>query len=66
MDNIRNEKSMNKLKKLYKLTLKPQSSPAVLENYKEHRRILQQVKRKAKLHFYRSRCKDFKNDTRKL
>ena len=51
---------------MYKLTLKQQSNPVVLENYKVHRRILQQVKRKAKVHFYRSRCKYFKNDTRKL
>ena len=39
---------------------------AGLEKYKTYKRILQQVKRKTKLHYYRSRCKEFKNDTRKL
>ena len=60
------KKSMTKQKKLYKLTLQQHCNMAVLDKYKTHRKILQQVKRKAKINYYRSRCREFKNDTRKL
>ena len=41
-------------------------TPTILKKYRKHRRILQQIKRKAKVSYYRNKCKDFKNDTRKL
>ena len=59
-------KSIAKQKQLYTKTLKNKQDIAGLEKYKTYKRILQQVKRKTKLHYYRSRCKEFKNDTRKL
>ena len=59
-------KSIAKQKQLYIKTLKNKQDIAGLEKYKTYKRILQQVKRKTKLHYYRSRCKEFKNDTRKL
>ena len=46
--------------------LKNKENTTDIEKYKTYRRILQQVKRKTKMHYYRSRCKEFKNDTRKL
>ena len=57
---------MTKQKRLYKLTLQQGCSMSILDKYKTHRKILQQVRRKAKTNYYRSRCKEFKNDTRKL
>ena len=58
--------SIAKHKKLYKMTLQKNSNSSILEKYQNHRKILQLVKRKAKTQYYRSRCKEFKNDTRKL
>ena len=59
-------KSIAKQKQLYIRTLKNKHDIAGLEKYKTYRKTLQQVKRKTKMHYYRSRCKEFKNDTRKL
>ena len=59
-------RSMNKLKQLYIKMLKNKENTTDIEKYKTYRRILQQVKRKTKMYYYRSRCKEFKNDTRKL
>ena len=59
-------KSIVKQKQLYIKTLKNAQDISGLEKYKTYKRILQQVKRKTKLHYYRSRCKEFKNETRKL
>ena len=59
-------KSIAKQKQLYIRTMKNKHDIAGLEKYKVYRKTLQQVKRKAKMHYYRSRCKEFKNDTRKL
>ena len=58
-------RSMSKLKQLYIQMLKNKENTNDIEKYKTYRRILQQVKRKTKMHYYRSRCKEFKNDTRK-
>ena len=54
--------SIMKQKKLYRMTLQKNSNPAILEKYLSYRNILQ-VKRKAKTQYYRSRCKEFNNDT---
>ena len=51
---------------MYKRTLNQYNDPTILKKYRQHRRILQQIKRKAKVSYYRNKCKDFKNDTRKL
>ena len=59
-------RSMGKLKQLYIKMLKNKENTTDIEKYKAYRRILQQVKRKTKMHYYRSRCKEFKNNTRKL
>ena len=59
-------RSMSKLKQLYIKMLKNKENTTDIEKYKTYRRILQQVKRKTKMYYYRSRCKEFKNDTRKL
>ena len=59
-------RSMTKLKQLYIKMLKNKENTTDIEKYKNYRRILQQVKRKTKMHYYRSKCKEFKNDTRKL
>ena len=40
--------SIAKQKKLYKMTLQKNSNPSILEKYQNHRKIIQQVKRKAK------------------
>ena len=58
--------STNKLRKRYKQTLNHYNDPTILHKYRQQRRILQQIKRRAKVNYYRSKCKDFKNDTRKL
>ena len=58
--------SIAKQKQLYKKTIQQKHDTVALEKYKVYRKALQQVKRKAKTHYYRSRCKEFKNDTRKL
>ena len=46
--------------------MKQKNDPTVQEKYKHYRNTLQQVKRKAKVYYNRSRCKEFKNETRKL
>ena len=60
------KKSIAKQKQLYTKTLKNKNDPVVQEKYKHYRNTLQHVKRKAKVYYYRSRCKEFKNETRKL
>ena len=59
-------KSLINQRKLYRETLKSTGNQVIIDKYKAHRKILQQLKRKAKTDFYRRRCKDFKNDTKKL
>ena len=59
-------KSIAKQKQLYIRTPKDKHDIVGLEKYKIYRKTLQQVKRKTKIHYYRSRCKELKNDTRKL
>ena len=59
-------KSIAKQKQLYISTLKNKHDITGLEKYKIYRKTLQQVKRKTKICYYRSRCKEFKNDIRKL
>ena len=66
MDNKGIMKNITKQKQLYIKMLKNKQDTSELEKYKNYRRILQKVKRKTKMHYYRSRCKEFKNDTRKL
>ena len=58
--------SIAKQKKLYKMTIHGKCNPQPLEKYKAYRNMLQRIKRHAKTHYYRSRCKKFKNDSRKL
>ena len=58
--------TITKQKKLYKRTLLEKSNPSTIEKYKAYRNMLQRIKRKAKIQYYRSRCKEFRNDTRKL
>ena len=55
-------RSIAKQKQLYTKTLKNKNDTIGLEKYKQYRNTLQQVKRKAKVHYYRSRCKEFNKE----
>ena len=61
---IRN--SIPRQKQLYKRTIQYNHDNDALEKYKTYRTTLQQVKRRAKAYYYRNKCKEFKNNTRKL
>ena len=59
-------KCLSKQKRLYSTTLKlPKDDPKVL-SYKAYRACLQKIKRKAKIAHYSEKCKNLKQNTKKL
>ena len=55
--------SIRKSKILYRKSLE---NPSSLSQYKDYFMVLKRTKRIAKLNYYQSLCKDFKNNTKKL
>ena len=60
------EKSSNRQKQLYRKSISNKSTEKDLNKYKEYRSMLQRIKRKAKMNYYQGKCKEYKNETRKL
>ena len=58
--------SSQKLKKMYKICLKPGVTSGTCEAYTLYRNCLNKVKRACKLQYYKNNCKMYKNNTRKL
>ena len=60
------ETTIMKNKKLYHQTLRVTSMPKDLEQYKNHRNLLNRLKRKAMKDYYDDRAKQYKDNTRHL
>ena len=60
------ETSNRKIKQLYKETLKSNCSTESLVKYKQHRNLLNRIKRKAKTSYYNTKCEEYRNNTKKL
>ena len=59
-------KSINKDKKLYRLSIRSQALTTDIIKYKNYHQILGKVKRQTKRQYYIDQCKKFKNNTKKL
>ena len=60
------EKSSNTKLKLYKATLKPGHTDEDVVKYKTHRNIYNTLKRSCKVSYYQEKCKQYKQNTKKL
>ena len=60
------ESTIMKNKKLYHQTLRVTSMPKDLDHYKNHRNMLNRLKRKAMKDYYEDRAKQYKDNTKQL
>ena len=60
------KRSIDKQKQLYRKTLNKEATEKDNIKYKTNRNTIQRVKRKAKMTYYQGKCKEYKNETRKL
>ena len=60
------KRSIIKNKKLYALSIKPDSTDLDISTYKSYNKTLLKLKRHAKLSYYRQKCIDLKNNGAKL
>ena len=60
------EKCINKQKQLYKKSIKKGATDTDQKKYKEYRKLLQKLKRKTKMGYYQQKCKEYRNETKKL
>ena len=58
--------SSNKQRKLYQASIKHSAKPADVANYKNYRNILTKLKRTSKINYYKQKCQEYKNNTKKL
>ena len=58
--------SSNKQRKLYQTSIKHGAKPADVANYKNYRNILTKLKRTSKINYYKHKCQEYKNNTKKL
>ena len=57
---------INRQKKLYIKTIKPNVTNRDITIYKNYKKILDKLKRSAKSSYYHTKCSEFKNNTKKL
>ena len=60
------KKSSARIRKLYKSTLSKDKTTELINIYKTERNLLNKLKRKSKLYYYRFKCVEYRNNAKKL
>ena len=60
------KKSSDRIRKLYERTLSHDKSLELINKYKTERNLLNKLKRKSKIYYYRFKCVEYRNNTKKL
>ena len=58
--------SINKQRKLYQNSIKHDAKLIDIDKYKEYRNVLTKLKRISKINYYKNKCRELKNNTKKL
>ena len=57
---------INKQRKLYQNSIRPDAKEKDIIKYKNYRNMLTKLKRIAKISYYQTKCHEYKNNTKKL
>ena len=60
------KKSCARIRKLYERTLSKEKSIELINTYKTERNLLNKLKRKSKIYYYRFKCVEYRNNAKKL
>ena len=60
------KKTGTRIRKLYESTLSKDKSIELLDSYKTERNLLNKLKRKSKIYYYRFKCVEYRNNAKKL